>query len=749
MRSEMHKFSKWIKCCEDIGSVSPAFVKQFMITNPIKKATIKASAMGLYRLYINGNPIGNAVLTPGFTSYSNRVLYQVYDITSKLLVGKNCIDIVGGKGWAMSCFGNSGFKPNNFAENISVIAEAKLEYENGDIQYLPTDTSWKCFTTNILDSELYHGETVDMTADIEYLGNAVEDGSPKPALEAQTHGFVIEQERFSVKKIIKTPKGEMVLDFGQNLVGYAEIKIKGNRGDRIRLSHAEVLDQNGNFYTENMRTAKNENVYVLSGFDDVFKPSFSFQGFRYIRLDEFPDGLDFSNITAVVIHTDMQRTGHFSCGYPALNQLYSNIIWGQKGNFIDIPTDCPQRDERLGWTADAQVFCRTSAINYDVESFFDKWLHDMSLEQRNDGAIARIVPFYQKQIEGRISAGWSDAATIVPWEIYRAYGNKTILKKYYSMMEKWVEYIHHFGDEEFLWVGGDHYGDWLALDAGNGINYGATQTDLIASAYFAYSTSLVIKAGRALGRDVRYYEELYNKIKIAFRNTFIKDGLPVIYPKADAFDKKRTVIADTQTACALILYFDLVEGNERKKLAAHLVDLIKKNDGLMTTGFIGTPYLLHALSRNGYHDVAYSLLLEERAPSWLFSVNHGATTIWEHWDSIKKDGSFWSPKMNSFNHYAYGSVFDWIFEYVGGISIKDGGEGYSHIKVAPVPNKTLGYAVVSIETPRGELSVSWRYEDEQIRYDITIPKGTTADIHLADMTVTTVKDGKYIYYSNI
>ena len=742
----MNVNAKWIRAPEDIGDISPRFCKDIYVKNSVKKATLYVSAMGVYNAYLNGNKIGNALLAPGFTSYSHRALYQEYDVTGQLIEGENRLEIICGKGWALGRFGNSGAKPKNFAENISVIACVKIEYCNGSGEDLTTDESWDTFSSFILDSELYHGETVDMTADIRYLGKAQEDTAPKPRLEQQTHGVVSEQERFAVKQVIKTPKGETVLDFGQNIAGYAEIRVKGNRGDRIVLSHAEVLDRDGNFYTENMRKARNLNTYVLSGGDDVFKPSFCYQGFRYVRLDEYPKELDLNNIIAVVIHTNMERTGRFCCGDERINRLYSNIIWGQKDNFVDIPTDCHQRDERLGWTADLQVFCRTAAINYNVEDFLDKWLRDMSLEQRADGSVCRIVPFYQRKLGGRISAAWADAATVVPWELYRAYGNKAILEKYYGMMTRWVEYIHNFGDEEFLWIGGDHYGDWLALDAGDGSYYGATQTDLLASAYFAYSTSLVVKAGRVLGKDVSKYEELLVNIKKAFRSAFMRDGLPVIYPKADAFAKNRTVKADTQTACAMILCFELCEEYERAALAEHLAELIKQNDGLMTTGFVGTPLLLHALSRNGYGDLAYSLLLERRAPSWLYSVEHGATTVWEHWDSIREDGSFWSADMNSFNHYAYGSVFDWIFEYVGGISIPDGGEGYSHVRISPIPNKELGFADVGIKTRHGELSVRWEYTENKVRYDVSVPKGVVADICLPDICET-LGGGKYVFYS--
>ncbi len=743
----MNKLAKWIRVEKGIkiDKLSPQFIKNIILDKKVIRAIAKASAIGAYNLYINGQKVGNAVLAPGFTSYPSRVLYQTYDIKDMLSLGNNDIGILCGRAWAAGAFDHGGAAKESFFDHMSVIASIEIEYDDGTEDIIFTDESWDCYTSHILFSELYHGETVDMTSKIEFIGKAAEDTEPKPMLEAQRHGYITEQERISVKEAIKTPKGEKVLDFGQNLVGYVEIKIKGNRGDRIVLSHAEVLDREGNFYTENMRKAKNLNTYILSGGEDIFKPTFSFQGFRYVRLDECPENISIEDFNAIVIHTDMKRTGHFICGDKKINQLYSNIIWGQKGNYVDIPTDCPQRDERQGWTADTQVFCRTGAINYDVEDFFDKWLCDMSLEQSESGAIYRIVPYYQRKLGGRISAGWSDAACVVPWEIYRAYGNREILEKYYPMMTKWVDYIRNFGDEEYLWIGGDHYGDWLAMDAGDGALYGATQTDLIASAYFAYSTSLVIKAGSILGYDVSEYVELLKNIKKAFRAAFIKDGLPVIYPKADAFDIRRPVKADTQTACAMILKFDLCEEHEREALAAHLVKLIKQSDGLMTTGFLGTPILLHVLAENGYYDVAYSLLFEERSPSWLFSVNQGATTVWEHWDGIKADGSFWSDSMNSFNHYAYGCVFDWIFEYAGGISVCDDGAGYTHVSICPCPDRRLGFVDIGIETRHGELSVKWKYDGDTVIYDICVPNGTVADICIGDKAQA-VSGGKYRFY---
>ncbi|MBQ1273132.1 MAG: family 78 glycoside hydrolase catalytic domain, partial [Clostridia bacterium] len=505
----MEQQAKWIRTPEKYGEMSPEFRKEFSLKGAVKKATATVTTMGVYNLYVNGKKAGNAVLAPYWTSYPARVQEQEYDITN-LLAENNTVGILVGKGWAM---GKMGYNPEKyftgyFAENLSLIASITVEYEDGTADVIATDDSWQVFSSQILDSEMYHRETVDHNAEVKFLANAVLDTFKRPEIIPQQGEYVTEKERLSPCEVIITPKGETVLDFGQNLAGYVEVKIQGKKGDKIVMTHAEVLDSDGNFYTANLRTAKNRNEYILSGEgEEVFKPLFCFQGFRYIRLDEFPAGVEVKpeNFTAIAIYSDMKRTGNFSCGNDKINQLYSNIIWGHRGNFIDLPTDCPQRDERLGWTGDAQVFCRTAAINYDVEKFFTKWLADMAIEQTPEGGIWGIVPKVGECGE-RISAAWADAATICPWEIYRAYGNKELLRSNFDMMKKWIGYLHNYGEDEFLFVGARHYGDWLAMDAGYGICEGATQTDFIASAFFAYSTELVIKAGKILGEDVSEFE---------------------------------------------------------------------------------------------------------------------------------------------------------------------------------------------------------------------------------------------------
>lgn len=743
--------AKWITAGDRAGAVCPEFRRHFISAHKVKKAYVHISALGLYRLYINGQRVSDHLLTPGLTSYSNRIQYQTYDIT-RWITDSNSIAIRGGNGWALSDWYWRYVHPKDQKRQIRVIAEFVFEYENGQTETLVTDECWEVFTSPVTYAELYYGETVDMTAEVCSLGFAEIDSAFSAHLIPHEGEYVREMVRVAPKALIITPKGERVIDFGQNMAGYAELRIKGKRGDRVVISHAEVLDKDGNFYNANYRKADSIVTYVLGGDgEEVFKPQFTFQGFRYIRLDEYPyDSVNIEDFTAVAIFSDMKRTGHFTCGNNQINQLYSNIIWGQRSNFVDIPTDCPQRDERFGWTGDAEVFCRTAAINYDVERFFAKWLGDMMAEQDADGGVWGIVPalFPDGQAKG---AGWGDAATICPWEIYRAYGNKDLLRRHYDMMKKWVEYIHRAGDpaDEYLWVGDFQWADWLAMDAGDGIMFGATQNDLVASAYFANSADLCRRAAIVLGEreDEAYFTQLHASIKAAFRAAFMKDGLPVIYPKGDGLSTHRPVKALTQTSLALILRFGLCLEEEREGLTSKLAELIRENGGRMTTGFLGTANILHALSENGRADAAFDLLFQEENPSWLFSVNHGATTMWEHWDSMNDQGEFWSTDMNSFNHYAYGAVYDWIFGCVGGIHILDDGAGYTHISLRPHTDRRLGFVNCSIELRNGgKLISAWRYlDDGSVRFDVTIPAGTVAETVLPSGRKMTLVSGEYTF----
>ena len=742
----MIKNAKWITSPVNVGVAACDFKTELSLGADIKRAVLTVTSIGNYAAYIDGNRVGNGVLTPGFTSYKNRVLYQTYDVTDMLSENSE-LSIGVAQGWAVGCIGY-GRTDNFFSDKTYLIASLDIEYKNGKKKAIVTDKKWKVYSSAVTFSDIYHGETQDLTAAINLIGNAKEE-EYKTRLVKQDGEWICERERLRPIALIKTPKGETVIDFGQNMTGYVEVKARGERGRRIVMHHAEVLDKDGNFYTANLRSARNENTYILSGTDDVFKPIYTFQGFRYIRLTEYySDKVDLNDFTAIAVYSDMKRTGDFKCGNEKINQLYHNIIWGQRSNFLDIPTDCPQRDERLGWTGDAQVFCRTASINYDTKKFYTKWLTDVALEQSREGAVYGIVPHCLGNGGiTRISAAWGDVACVIPWELYTAFGDKALLKKHFPMMKKWVNYLHSAGPEEYLWLGGFHYGDWLAMDAGEDSYVGATSNDLIASAFFAYSTSLLIKAGEVLGENVTEYRELYKNVKAAFREYFMENGMPKEeFPLTETPPRKHAIVDTvrrgvTQTAIVLILKFGLYEKGEESALIEKLCELIRSFDGRMTTGFVGTPYILHVLSEFGKTDVAYSLLMQERNPSWLYSVTHGATTMWEHWNSLKEDGSFWSTDMNSFNHYAYGAVYDWIFGVSLGITPTE--PGYKAVRIAPHPSRELGFAEASIETKHGKIRSYWYYKGDAVYYEVDVPRGVSATVTLPSGYTETVSGGTF------
>jgi len=746
----MKKNAQWISSPVDTGAAACTFEKQFVLNQPVKKATLCATAMGIYAACLNGKRVGKNVLAPGWTCYKERIQYQTYDVTG-LLAANNTLSVGVGQGWAVGYIGHVNTN-HWYADQTSLLCWLDIVYADGSKQCIATDSSWEVYTNEVTFSEIYHGETVDKTADKKLLGFAKPDKLATKVVR-QVGEDITEQERLAPVDFFVTPKGERVIDFGQNMTGYVELSITAPRGSRIVVHHAEVLDREGNFYTDNYRSARNENTYICSGEQDVFKPTYSFQGFRYIRLAEYPfEEVDLSGFTAIAVNSELKRTGYYRCGNEKINQLYHNIIWGQKSNYLDVPTDCPQRDERLGWTGDAQVFCRTAAINFDVEKFFEKWLGDMAIEQaKENGAVRGVIPECQPYA-ARISAAWGDAACIIPWQLYEAYGNQKLLRKHLPMMKAWVDFLRRFGPEEYLWLGGYHYGDWLAMDAGEDSYVGATANDLIASAFFAHSTELVIRAGEVLGDDVSEYQALYANVRKAFREYFMENGMPKEeFPLTEELVPGRKKTIDTvrkgvtQTGITLILHFNLCEEAERPALAAKLVELIRQNEGRMTTGFVGTPYLLHVLSAHGYTDVAYELLMQERNPSWLYSVTHGATTMWEHWNSVKEDGSFWSTDMNSFNHYAYGSVFDWIFGVSSGITPVAADPAYRSVNIAPHPARVLGFADASIDSRNGRIRSYWYYKGDKVYYEFDIPAGVTAHISLPSGKEYTLSGGNYYF----
>ncbi len=724
----MFNDAKWIKSPVPCDKGCEEFYRKIEIKKDIERATLTASAAGMYIPYLNGERIGDALFAPGWTQYTARVQYQTYEING-LKAGENELCILCGEGWAIGEIAFS-LMNHNMSDHKSIIYSLDVTYTDGTKESFVSDENTTVRSSYIVHSQIYDGDIIDATRKKEEFGHAVVDPEEKPTLVPQQCEAVREQERIRPAKYFVAPNGERIIDFGQNLAGYVEIRMSAPRGARLTISHAEILDRDGNFYTKNLRTAKEQCSYTFAGSgEECFHPLFSWQGFRYIRIDEYPfDEVDPDAFTAVAVHTDMKRTGYFECGNKKINQLYHNIIWGQKSNYIDIPTDCPQRDERLAWTGDAQVFVRTAAINYDVERFFIKWLADLAIVQDDhDGGVVGFAPLPKIAWKSmRCSAAWGDAAVICPWEVYLAYGNTEILERQYESMHKWIEFIHRAGDEEFLWLGGGHYGDWLAMDGGS--EEGLTPKDFIASCYYAHSTSLFVKAGEALDKDMSEYRELHKNIVNALHDRFFENGLPV---------------CRTQTAYALAIHFGLC--TDEKKTADGLAELIRENGGKLNTGFVGTPCLLHALTKGGYSDLAYNLWLEEGFPSWLYSVNLGATTMWEHWDGMRADGTMWSDAMNSFNHYAYGAVYDWIFGVCAGIKCLEDGAGYKHVSVRPYTDERLGHLRASIETRHGKLESAWYYKNDMICFEIDIPDGTTAEIELPNGFTETVGKGKYLY----
>lgn len=709
--------AKWIAAGDNDDEVLPMFQKTFSSESGITAARIYATALGVYEITLNGQRVGDTWLAPGFTSYNKHLLYQTYDVTA-LLQQENTLCITLGKGWCRGRLVWEGAR-NLFGCEPGVLAQLRMEKADGTVQTVATDETWEWSQSPYRFSEIYDGETYDARLEEENKQKRQPVrllDYPVSHIYAQMHEPVRITEKIYPVRIIKTPKGETVVDFGQNMVGWAQIQVRGQRGERVLLSYGEVLDKDGNFYNENYRTAKNRVEYILSGNgEECWHPHFTFQGFRYMRVEEFPCEVSLKHFVGLVIHSDMKRTGSFSCGSAEVNQLFCNAMWGQRGNFVDVPTDCPQRDERLGWTGDAQVFIKTAALNYGVAAFFEKWLTDLGCEQWENGGVPIVIPSVAGDIT---SSAWGDAATICPWEIYRAYGDKRILERQYDSMRAWVDYIRAQGEEEYLWNTGFHYGDWLALDAAEGSYSGRTATDFIATAFFAQSAKLVSQAAAVLGKteDMDAYRKLYENVRRCFREEFVTP--------------RGRLTEDTQAAYVLALHFDLVEN--RQRAIKRLAKLIHENGDKLTTGFVGTPYLCHALADNGQAELAYSLLLQTEYPSWLYSVRQGATTIWEHWDGIKPDGSFWSTDMNSYNHYAYGAVVDWLYTKAAGIAYDETAPGYKKIRIRPVPDKRIGYVDASVDTVYGIVKSAWNYDGDTIRFTVTVPPNTTAVFETPD-----------------
>jgi len=703
---------------------SPYLRKEFAVDKSIKQARLYISCQGLYQVEINGERVGDQEFTPGWTSYDTRLQYQTYDITSLLAQNQNAIGIVLGDGWFR---GNLGWIDgrNNWGEKLAVIAEIMLEYTDGTRATITTDESWKASTGPILESDIYNGEVYDAGKELTGWSKVAYDDSSwertvrmeisKDKLIAPEGPPVKIVNKLEALSIQKTDEGWM-LDMGQNMVGWIQIKASGKNGDVLTLRHAEVLDKEGNMYYDNLRAAKCTNTYKLKGGrEETFEPHFTFQGFRYVMVSGYPGELTADKVTGMVIHSDMDVSGSFECSEPLINQLQHNIVWGLKGNFLDVPTDCPQRDERLGWTGDAQVFAPTACFNMNAATFYKKWLKDLAADQKEDGSIPHVVPDI---LGGAGATGWADAGIIIPWAVYLDYGDVSVLENQYESMKAWIGFMKERAGEDLIWTGDFHFGDWLAFASTRSDYMGAyTLKDLIATAYYSYSSSIVAKTAAILGqeKEARYYAQLSEEIKKAFNNEFVTPN--------------GRLVANTQTAYTLALAFDMLDGETALKSAEFLAGDVEEFKHI-TTGFLGTPLISLTLTGIGRNDLAYNLLNRKEYPSWLYPVTMGATTIWERWDGQKPDSTFQDKGMNSFNHYAYGAIGKWMYQVIAGIGIDENNPAYKHIIIQPRPGGGLSSAKATHQSMYGKIVSGWKLDGEQLTMEIEIPANTSATIHI-------------------
>ena len=698
---------------------------EFSSSKKIQSARVYVTSLGLYQLFINGEKVGDQLFTPGWTSFNKRLQYQTYDVTS-MLKKENAIGAVLGDGWYR---GYIAWKEQTdyYGKQLALLLQLQINYADGTSETIVSDKSWYSNNGPIIKSDLYNGELYDARLEMDGWAKVGFDKSewksvlevvkPKDVLIAPQGVPVKAVEEIKPIELIETPKGEMVFDMGQNMVGWIRIKMKGKKGQEVKLKFAEVLDKEGNFYTANLRAAKCTDTYIFARDGEViYEPKFTFHGFRFLQLIGFDEAPAMENITGVVIHSDMSPTGSFSCNNELINQLQHNIQWGQKGNFLDVPTDCPQRDERLGWTGDAEVFAPTAGYNFNVAAFYTKWMKDVAADQLENGKIPHVIPDVLKGNGG--ATGWADVVAIIPWTVYKIYGDTRILKESYPAITKWVGYMSERAGDDFLWTGDPHFGDWLAFATTRSDYPGATtEKDLLATAYFYYTSTLTAKIAQILGKpdDANKYKTLAANIKKAFNDEFVT--------------KNGRLVSHTQTAYVLALSFGLLPDALRENAANYLAEDVHKFKHL-TTGFLGTPRLCPTLSAIGRDDLAYFLLYRTEYPSWLYPVTQGATTIWERWDGQKPDGSFQNVGMNSFNHYAYGAIGEWLYSHVAGIQLDENNPGYKHFFLVPHPGNRMNNVKASFNSMYGEIVSNWNIEEGKMVYTVEIPANTRATVKL-------------------
>jgi len=710
----------------------------------VERAALRSSALGVVEAWVNGIRSSDELLAPGWTSYEWRVRVVEHDVTNSV-AERTVIALRLGNGWYRGWLGFTGQRAV-YGDERAGYAELEVMFADGHVQRVVTDESWRAGTGEVLADDLYNGETVDARLGDDAWHHPGFDDSAWDAVKT----VEFEADRLAprvsppvrrlgeriVERVWRSPSGKTLVDFGQNLVGFVCARVTGPAGTEIVLRHAEVLEE-GELGTRPLRRAEATDRFILSGGEDVFEPTLTFHGFRYAEVTGWPGELDPAALTAVVVGSDIRPIGAFECSDPLLNQLHSNVRWGMRGNFLSVPTDCPQRDERLGWTGDLAVFAPTAAFLGDVGSFLADWLTDAELERRAtpEGTVPVVVPNVMKYLdtgfpEPGATAVWGDAAVWVPWALWTAYGNRQTLRDAYPLMTAHTRSVAAALTPGGLWTGGFQFGDWLDPDApADDPGRSKAPAEVVATASAYRTATLMAQAAAVLGEeaDAGEFVRLRDRIGAAFRENYVQDG---------------RVRSDSPTAYALAIVFDLLHDGDRRRAGDRLAELVRAAGHRISTGFAGTPYICDALTETGHLDDAYALLLQRESPSWLYAVTMGATTIWERWDSMLPDGSINPGEMTSFNHYAFGAVADWMHRTVGGIAPLE--PGYRRILVAPLPGGGLTWAETSLGTPRGRAAVRWEREDSGLRVEVTVPTGAEAVLRLPGREDETVGAGTHV-----
>ncbi len=725
---------------EDTGIDQPPalFRREFPAAEGVVAARLYVTAHGVYEAEVNGVRVGDHVLAPGWTSYHHRLRYQTFDVTALIKTGSNAVGIIVGDGWFRGHLGFRGGQRNVYGDRLALFAQLEIRYADGKSDCIATDGQWRTAHGPIRSSGIYAGEIYDARLERQAWSQPGYDDDGWVGVRTQsldtaqlvtpTGPPIRRIQEVMPVAITTSPSGRTILDFGQNLVGWLRIRVNGDTGTTVTLRHAEVL-QDGELCTRPLRLAAATDRYTLRGGGvEEWEPRFTFHGFRYAEIDGWPGALASSDVRAVVIHTDMERTGWFECSDPLLNRLHENVVWSMRGNFVDIPTDCPQRDERLGWTGDIAAFAPTASFLYECAGMLTSWLLDLAAEQQQYGTVPNYVPWLPL-VPATPTAAWGDAAVVVPWVLYRRYGDREILRAQYASMTAWVDQVALIASGSHRWDSGSQLGDWLD-PAAPPDRPDAARTDryLIATAYHALTAQIVADVATVLGRDGDHqrYVELAALVRTAFADEFVSPT--------------GRLISDAQTAYGIALQFDLLpHPGQRERAGRRLVELVRQEDHRIGTGFVGTPVICDALTAIGEPDVAYRLLMQRECPSWLYPVTMGATTIWERWDSMLPDGQVNPGQMTSFNHYALGAVADWLHRTVAGLAPAD--PGYRRILVAPHPGGGLTHAAAAHETPYGRAEVQWRRAGSSLILDVTIPPGATALVQLPDQTDAPVEVG--------